>query len=198
MIFSLFCKMQVCTKLMAEIHAKRNLAPCYMGVARVIALLSLGPRNHLLLPRNNTVRASISIEQAWKKRFFHHFCAPRMRFWVLAPFSHAQVQQKCQYRQLAIRNRRKGAHSLFWASTSITSHLIVGNAWGCRATLAIEACAKTLLGELSIKATYQVPNSPKASLLDLRVWAALQSVVKRLPRRQLHDPGILSTTVLSA
>ena len=67
----------------------------------------------------------------------------------------------------------------------MTNFLIVDNAGGHGAILAIETCAKTFLDEFNIKTTNQALNSPKTNLLDLRVWVALQSVVKRLSHRQI-------------
>ena len=53
------------------------------------------------------------------------------------------------------------------------------------------------LNKFNIKINHQVTNSPETNQLDLGVWAAFQSVVERLSRRQRQDPDALFAAALS-
>ena len=104
----------------------------------------------------------------------------------------------CDSTYMATAMRRVGIcmrEKYHWVSQDVMLYLVLDNAGGHGTNECVDAYVAMLKEEYNIMCIHQVPRSPFTNVLDLGVWAALQSEVERRHFLKRSDTNALVRTV---
>jgi hypothetical protein len=82
-----------------------------------------------------------------------------------------------------------------WLPAEQIINLVLDNAGGHGTKEAIVEYQEHLMSQYKVRLIHQIPTSPETNILDLGVWASLQSAVETCHRRMKQDPKALASTI---